>query len=91
MSYRKIKTIDINTLKEDLQQSGLCCEVPLELVSLVSCYNSICSGLLDKHAPVVKETITLWPRAPWFNDTIKATKREHKYACVSRATGLESD
>ena len=89
---RKIKTIDINAFKEDLQQSDLCREVPRKLVGLVSCYNSICSGLLDKHAPVVKKTITVRPRVPWFNDTIKAAKREHrKYERVWRATGLESD
>ena len=92
MSYRKIKTIDINAFKEDLQQSDLYREVSRELVGLVSCYNSICSGLMDKHAPVVKKTITVRPRVPWFNDTIKAAKRKHrKYGRVWRAISLESD
>ena len=79
VSYRKVKAIDINAFRKDLQQSDLlCCEAPRELDDLVSCYNSICSGPLDKYAPVVKKTITARPRAPRFNDTIKAAKRERR-------------
>ena len=55
ISYRKIKAIDINAFKEDLKQSALCCEEPRELDDLVSCYNSVCSDLLDKHAPIITE------------------------------------
>lgn len=79
VSYRKVKAIDINAFRKDLQQSDLlCCEAPRELDDLVSCYNSICSGPLDKYAPIVKKTITARPRAPRFNDTIKAAKRERR-------------
>ena len=79
VSYRKVKAIDINAFRKDLQQSDLlCCEAPRELDDLVSCYNSICSGPLDKYAPVVKKTITARPRAPRFNDTMKAAKRERR-------------
>ena len=79
VSYRKVKAIDINAFRKDLQQSDLlCCEAARELDDLVSCYNSICSGPLDKYAPVVKKTITTRPRAPRFNDTMKAAKRERR-------------
>ena len=47
---------------------------------------------MDKHAPIVKKTIVARPRMPWFNDTIKAAKRERrKYERIWRTTGLESD
>ena len=92
ISYRKIKAIDINAFKEDLKQSALCCEEPRELDDLVSRYNSVCSDLLDKHAPIIKKTITVRPRVPWFSDTIKAAKRERrKCERIWRRTGLESD
>ena len=47
---------------------------------------------MDKHAPIVKKTIVTRPCVPWFNDTIKAAKRERrKYERIWRTTGLESD
>ena len=93
VSYSKVKAIDINAFRKDLQQSDLlCCEAPRELDDLVSCYNFIFSGLLDKYAPIVKKTITVRPREPWFNDTIKAAKRDgRKCECIWRVSGLESD
>lgn len=64
----------------------------MKLGDLVSCYDSVCSRLLDKHFPVTKKTITVRPQVPWFNDTLKASKRERcKYEHVWRATGLDSD
>ncbi|KXJ10383.1 putative RNA-directed DNA polymerase from transposon BS [Exaiptasia diaphana] len=63
-----------------------------ELNNRVSSYNSICSDILDKHAPIIKKTIVVRQRVPWFNDSIKAAKRERrKHERVWRATGLESD
>ena len=80
VSYRKLKGNDIKTFKEDLQQSDLCREErrKRELGDLVSCYDSVFSGLLDKRVPIIKTTITVRPRVPWFNDTIKASKRKRR-------------
>lgn len=92
VSYRKIKSINMNTFKDDLRQSDLVCAPPQEINDLVSCYNLTCSSLLDKHAPLLKKTITVRPRVPWFNDTIKTAKRERrKRERVWRTTGLETD
>ena len=92
VSYRKLKTIDISELKSDLRESSLCRDVPQDLNKLMASYNSVCSGVMDKHAPIVKKTIVTRPRVPWFNDTIKAAKRERrKYERIWRTTGLESD
>ena len=92
VSYRKLKIIDISEFKSDLQESSLCRDPPQDLNELVANYNSVCSGVMDKHAPLVKKTIVTRSRVPWFNDTIKAAKREcHKYEHIWRTTGLESD
>ena len=92
VSYRKLKTIDISELKSDLRESSLCRDVPQDLNKLMASYNSVCSGVMDKHAPIVKKTIVTRPRVPWFNDTIKTAKRERrKYERIWRTTGLESD
>ena len=92
VSYRKLKIIDISEFKSDLRESSLCRDAPQDLNKLVANYNSVCSGVMDKHAPIVKKTIVTRSRVPWFNDTITAAKRERrKYERIWRTTGLESD
>ena len=53
VSYRKLKIIDISEFKSDLQESRLCRDAPQDLNELVANYNSVCSGVMDKHAPLV--------------------------------------
>ena len=90
VSYRKLKIIDISEFKIDLRESSLCRDAPQDLNKLVANYNSVCSGVMDKHAPIVKKTIVTQSRVPWFNDTIKAAKRERrKYERIWRTTGLD--
>ena len=92
VSYRKLKIIDISKFKSDLRESSLCRGAPQDLNKLVANYNSVCSGVMDKHAPIVKKTIVTQSRVPCFNDTIKSAKRERrKYERIWRTTGLESD
>jgi len=92
LSYRKIKAIDAAVFKEDLLRSDLCGDALWELDELVICYNDSCSTILDRHAPLIKKTVTVRPRVPWFNDNIKAAKRERrKYERIWRASGLGSD
>lgn len=92
LSYRKIKAIDTAVFKEDLLRSDLCGDALWELDELVICYNDSCSTILDRHAPLIKKTVTVRPRVPWFNDNIKAVKRERlKYERIWRASGLGFD
>jgi len=90
--YRKTKAIDIESFKDDLRKSRLCQDPPDGLTDLVSCYGSTITSLLDKHSPLQKETITVRPRVPWFNNEIKEAKRLRRRAeRIWRRTGLESD
>ena len=61
VSYRKLKTIDISEFKSDLRESSLCRDVPQDLNKLVASYNSVCSGVMGKHAPIFKKTMSLGP------------------------------
>ena len=89
--YRKIKAIDIESFKEDLRESKLCQDPPNVIADLVSCYGSVMTSLLDKHASLQKKTITVRPRVPWFNNEIKEAKRvRRRYERIWRRTGLES-
>ena len=80
VSYRKIKSIDIEALELDLASSKLCRETPNDLNVLVDCYNSTLVELLDRHAPTQTKTIKARPLLPWFNDEIKAAKRLQRQA-----------
>ncbi len=50
----------------------------------VSCYNDTLNSLLEKHAPLKHKSITLRPKADWYNSVIDDAKRqkrrlEHKW------------
>lgn len=46
--------------------------------SLLDQYNVVLSELIDKHAPERSRSITLRPNAPWFNDDLRALKRQRR-------------
>ena len=62
--YRKTKAIDIESFKDDLRKSRLCQDPPDALTDLVSCHGLTMTSLLDKHAPIQKETIMVRPQVP---------------------------
>ena len=74
VSYRKLRSIDIQSFKEDLSEliSGHSSETdPLET------YNTKLRELIDKHAPECERTIVLRPHAPWYTEELRDAKR-HK-------------
>ena len=73
ISYRKIKAIDMDAFRADLE-SDLCQNPPTALTDQVTAYNSTMSSQLDKHAPNMKKKITVCSRVSWFNSEIKAAK-----------------
>ena len=80
VSYRKLKSIDIDALKSELASSKLFQETLNDLDILVDCYNTTLVELLDHHAPIQTKTIKARPLMPWFNDEIKAAKRSQRQA-----------
>ncbi|KAK3754683.1 hypothetical protein QZH41_015382 [Actinostola sp. cb2023] len=91
VSYRKIKSIDMGQLREDIKNSRLADpdSVSGDLDILTRRYNTVPSELLDKHAPLKKRTITLRPAAPWYTDAIRDEKQKRrKLERRWRASGL---
>ncbi len=83
-SFRKIRDIDINSLRSDILESELLQNPPSELSSLVDCYYTSLRGVLDLNAPVITKEIPVRPRQPWFTSDIKREiqcrrKMERKY------------
>ena len=84
--YRKLKSVDRESLKRDLSDSLLCSdppnlqvhlhsEDPRDLDALVRIYNTTLSKVIDCHASLNTKTVKVRPAVPWYNDEIKASKR----------------
>ena len=80
ISYRKFKSIDLNSFQSDLAATDLCRNPPEALEDLAKCYNSTLKVILDKHAPLITRSIKERPPVPWFNEEIKMAKRERRKA-----------
>ena len=93
LSYRKLKSINVDALRNDLFNSGLCKNMlSMELNDLVDCYNRTLSSLLDRYAPVNCKTVVKRPTVPWFNEEVKLAKRARRRAERKwRRTKLHSD
>ena len=75
IEFRKLKTIDIKMICDELFNSSLLLHPPEDLHQLVSLYNSVLAAILNKHAPVRRRVITIRPAAPWYTEEIKSEKR----------------
>ena len=80
ISYRKLKSIDFDSLRSDLEKSKLCTRDFSNLCELTSSYNSTLSSLLEKYAPSLKKTVISRQRVPWFNSDIKEAIRARRRA-----------
>ena len=81
ISYRKVKSINVDALCNDLSNSDLCKNMlSMELNDLVDCYNHTLSSSLDRHAPVNHKTVVKRPTVPWFNEEVKLAKRARRRA-----------
>ena len=78
VSYRKIKDIDRQTLRDEVAETKLCLNSPNTLDDLVDCYNSTLSSLLD--APLLTKRFKIRPLVPWFKNGIKQARKERRRA-----------
>ena len=78
ISYRQLKSIDMDALRADLTTSELCTNVFTDLDMMITCYNSTPLSLLDKYAPLRTKSVANRKRVPWFNHTIKARRRAER-------------
>ena len=75
ITFRKLKSVDINSFSEDIEHSRLFLESPNDLTREVELYNSELLNILDNHAPLATQQVTIRPAAPWYTDEIKCEKR----------------
>ena len=77
ISYRKIKSVDVESVNADLAESDLCRNPPDDLDELVACYDGTLRAVVDKHAPVQTR---VRPRVPWYTDDIRQAEKERRKA-----------
>ena len=98
VTYRKYRSIDMESFKNDLVTSSLCqppltTETPVYGVDkLAKDYNSTLRMLIDCHVPLKYKTVKARPSVPWYAAEIRAVKRlRRKVERRWRKTGRRED
>ena len=83
-TYRKIKSINLDSFHSDIQASSLCDDKQFDTTDDLDAYAreyiTTLSALLDRHAPLKTRRRVTRPVVPWYNETIDNAKRERKKA-----------
>ena len=74
VTCRKIRSVDIEKLRNDIINSSLCLSPQPALSELCDQYDEVLSSILDDHAPLLTKTFIQRPAAPWYNEDIAAQK-----------------
>ena len=80
VTFRKLKSIDLEVFTDDLRASELLLDPLTLLTDLVRSYNTTLSSLLDEHAPTCTRAIVSRHNVPWFNEEIRSAKRQWRRA-----------
>ena len=80
VSFRKLKSIDFDVLRDEVTSSVLCTGEFSDLGELLTCYNSTVTKLLDAHALVMTKTVVKRKCVPWFSNGIRLAIRSRRVA-----------
>ena len=75
ITCRKIKGIDTQQFKYDIEASELMKDIKHDACDVVDQYNSCLSVILDKHAPATTKEVILRPHSPWYNEQLSTAKK----------------
>ena len=78
LTFRKLRSVDLDTFKQDLAHAITKTELSDDIELLVSQYNSVLHHILDKHAPEQTKTVTVRHHTPWYTDAIKQEKKNRR-------------
>ena len=74
VSYRKLKSINLDSFHNDIQASSSLNDYSGTLNETTTRYVSSLNDLIDKHAPLPQRTITVRPHARWYNEQLRNAK-----------------
>ena len=78
VSFRKIRSINIEAFKSDIANSDLCKQPKTSLPDLVDQYSKTLTDCLDIHAPLLTKTITIRPAVTWYTEECSEAKRRRR-------------
>ncbi len=78
IQYRKIKAIDLDNFRKDIQNANLGSSPAMSISEAVREYNNVLKELFDEHAPLKEKVVTVRPSAKWYSDEIKQAKRKRR-------------
>ena len=76
ISYRKLRSINMDSFNDDLKQSNLLTINTPDLTGLIEQYENTLTKTLEKHAPLRRRIITPRPSAPWYHEGAKRKRRK---------------
>jgi hypothetical protein len=90
ISSRKLREVDTELLRKDIQTSSLNALQPSDSVNDSSTkFFTVLRSIIDNHAPVTSRTVVLRPHAPWYCDALREAKRDkRRYERQYKATDL---
>ncbi len=92
VTVRKLRNINIESLKEDVSASFDNLPDDIDLDCLSEEYDSILRGLVDKHAPAKSRVRYLRPHSPWYTNDLREKKQElRRYERKWVKSGLHVD
>ena len=74
VSYRKLKSINVDSFRNDIQASSSLNDYSGTLDEITTRCVSSLNDLIDKHAPLLQQTITVRPHARWYNEQLRDAK-----------------
>ena len=87
-----MRSLDIDSFREDVRNSSLVEEEPIDLDSAVAQYDNGLRLLLDQYAPAKKRLVTIRPFAPWYSPIVATEKQKRRRLERKwRKTRLQSD
>ena len=78
VNHRQLHDINTKNLANNIQSSSLILDPKSSLDDLVDQYNTSLKSIVDVHAPMKNRWLTLRPHAPWYNNALRAEKREKR-------------
>ena len=78
VTFRKLRSIDIDSLYEDIGNSNPSHNSHHDLNTLVENYDRTLSSILDKHAPILQREVIIRPPAPWYNQEVALEKNKRR-------------
>ena len=78
IEYRSLKDINVDDLRNDLQDLVTKSNEIYSANELVTLYDTGLKPIIDKHAPLKSKTVYEKHQVPWFDATIKSMKRDKR-------------